>query len=85
MNDFKAIVEMEVGDKVSDEEIVNAEIYARNKRYNIVKNEGDANGKRSKPYYLAKLTAETVLQNRAMDYCLLHNLQMNIKKDCAAH
>ncbi len=82
---LKSIVEMQIGDKVSDYEMEQAEIYARSKRYNIVKNEGDLDGKRFEPNYLAKLIAETVLQNRTTSYCFLKSLEMSIKKDCDAH
>lgn len=84
MNNLKALVEKELGDSINDSELEKAEQYARRKLDWIISREGDAQGERLKPWYLAKLISETVYQNRFSEACMIHNALMNIKIDCAA-
>jgi hypothetical protein len=84
LNNLKALVEKELGDSINDSELEKAEQYARRKLDWIISREGDAQGERLKPWYLAKLISETVYQNRFSEACMIHNALMNIKIDCAA-
>lgn len=85
MSNLKALAEIELGDSISDHEMKKAEQYARRKLDWIINREGDAQGKRRQPWYLAMLIAETVSQDRFSEICRIHNeLIMNIEKDCAA-
>lgn len=84
MNNLKSLVEKELGSSINDSELKEAEQYARRKLEWIISREGDAQGERLKPWYLAKLISETVCQNRFSEACMIHNALMNIKIDCAA-
>ena len=50
---------------------------AKRKRARIVAREGDANGERLKPYYLALLKAEIAEQNMFSQTCLQNSKQKN--------
>ncbi len=84
MSNLKALAEIELGDSISDDEMKKAEQYARRKLDWIISREGDAQGERRQPWYLAMLISETVYQNRFSEACRIHNELMNIEKDCAA-
>ena len=80
---LKALVEEELGTKISSEEMEKAEHRARQKLDWIIQIEGDANGDRRKPWYLAHLIAEAVCQYRLSAKCILGLTTAN-EKDCAA-
>ncbi len=71
-----------LGAKVTDEEMALAEERASDKLAYIIRIEGDLDGERRKPWYLARLIAEAVYQSR-LSAETLNNLTGN-KKDCAA-
>lgn len=58
------MAESYLGETIFPTEYKEAEQYARHKLKLIIEREGDANGERRKPYYLAQLIYETVLANR---------------------
>jgi hypothetical protein len=64
------LAEAYLGNEMFDFEYVEAKKYAEHKLFDwIIPREGDSNGERRKPYYLAKLIEETVRSNRFSDYC----------------
>ncbi len=76
-----------LGGKIEPSEWDNAKAYAERKLKNIIDREGDADGARREPWYLAQLIAETVKGSRFSQ--LTYDLweldqflkQMGIKKD----
>ena len=62
-----------------------AEKQAKRKLARIIEREGDADGERLKPYYLAQLVAEAVTAERFSNYCnMLHELRTLEKKEMPA-
>lgn len=53
-----------LGAKIGSSEWVEAKEYAERKLKGIIEREGDENGARREPWYLAQLIAETVKSNR---------------------
>lgn len=76
-----------LGGKIEPSEWDSAKAYAERKLKNIIDREGDADGARREPWYLAQLIAETVKGSRFSQ--LTYDLweldqflkQMGIKKD----
>lgn len=83
MNNLKALAEKQLRDSITDTEMEKAEPYARRKLAWIIHRQGDSEGKRLEPWYLAQLIAEIVYQRRLATACIIHNALMDIKKDCA--
>ena len=61
-----------------------AEKEAKIKLAQIIEREGDANGERSKPYYLAQLILEALTVRRFASYYQKENHSMEIKKEMPA-
>lgn len=79
-----------LGGTISPSEWVEAKKYAERKLDGIIKREGDLNGARREPWYLAQLIAETVRANRfsqfTLDLTALYRYaeeQMGLKKRTA--
>lgn len=84
--------EMYLGSKIEPSEWAKAKAYAEHKRKLIIKREGDADGIRNEPWYLAELIAETVSSNRLSQFTLdlaaiprAENEQMGLKKGQPSH
>jgi len=56
-----------LGGRIENSEYPRAYRYAKRKLEQIINREGDLNGERRKPYYIAQLIAETVSSNRLSD------------------
>lgn len=70
---------------LSDSEYEEAETSAKRKLARIIEREGDADGERLKPYYLAQLVAEAVTAERFSNYCRdIHVLRTLEKKEMPA-
>lgn len=82
---LKQLAELYLQDFLSDEEYAEAETQAKRKLARIIEREGDADGERLKPYYLAQLVAEAVAAERLSNYCnMLHTLRTLEKKEMPA-
>lgn len=66
---LKQLAELYLSDFMSDSEYEKAEKQAKRKLARIIEREGDADGERLKPYYLAQLIAEAVTAERLSNYC----------------
>lgn len=62
------MAESYLGSVIFPTEYKEAEQYAQRKLDRIISREGDGNGERRKPYYIAQLIAETVRSNRFSDF-----------------
>lgn len=62
-----------MGDTITNSEYVEAKKYADRKLKIIIEREGDADGERCKPYYLAQLISETVRANRFSATTVTHS------------
>lgn len=72
-----------MGDAITDSEYVKAKKYADHKLKIIIEQEGDADGERCKPYYLAQLISETVRANRFSVTTVTHIRALQELFDCA--
>lgn len=81
------MIEHYLGSKaICTEELTVAKATAENKLQRIIEREGDADGERLKPYYLAQLIAEAIRANRFSLVCHIHHEDMQKKgKECAAN
>ena len=78
--ELRTLTEKYLKCELPDEETLReAEKNARRKLKWIISREGDANGERKKPYYLAQLIAEAVRQEAMSRYYLLDFI---IKSEC---
>ena len=64
----------------TDSELIRAVKEAKIKLAQIIEREGDLNGERLKPQYLAQLTLERLRTNRFANYCLSRTRET--KKKC---
>lgn len=62
--DLKSLSEQYLSSAISQREFEQAEMQAKRKLARIIEREGDADGERRKPYYLAQLIAEAVRTDR---------------------
>lgn len=62
--DLKSLSEQYLSSAISQREFEQAEMQAKRKLARIIEREGDADGERRKPYYLAQLIAEAVRSDR---------------------
>lgn len=82
---LKQLAELFLQDFLSDGEFEEAEKQAKRKLARIIEREGDADGERLKPYYLAQLVAEAVTAERFSNYCKnIHVLRTLEKKEMPA-
>lgn len=82
---LKQLAELFLQDFLSDGEFEEAEKQAKRKLARIIEREGDADGERLKPYYLAQLVAEAVTAERFSNYCRdIHVLRTLEKKEMPA-
>ena len=82
---LKQLAELYLQDFLSDEEYTEAETQAKRKLARVIEREGDADGERLKPYYLAQLVAEAVTAERFSNYCRdIHVLRTLEKKEMPA-
>lgn len=82
---LKQLAELFLQDFLSDGEFEEAEKQAKRKLARIIEREGDADGERLKPYYLAQLVAEAVTAERFSNYCRdIHALRTLEKKEMPA-
>lgn len=74
-----ALAEKYHGNEIKDDEYTRAYQYAKRKLERIINREGDSDGERRKPYYIAQLIAETVSTNRLSAFTkrLYQNLEEN--------
>lgn len=83
--------EQYLGTAIMPQEWSEAKAYAERKLDGIIEREGDADGARREPWYLAQLIAETVRSDRFSKFLdALHEQrkyidQMGIKKEQPAH
>ncbi len=76
-------VESYLGSSIAPSELEEAKAYAERKLASIIDREGDADGARRQPDYLAQLIAETVRSNR-LSRCLYNIMELQAqgtKKD----
>lgn len=77
MNVDITLVEDYLGSEIlNDDEFNNAKKYAQHKLNLIIEREGNSDGERLKPYYLAQLIAETISSTRFSMQCTT-KCQMN--------
>ena len=82
---LKQLAELYLQDFISNDEYTEAETQAKRKLARIIEREGDADGERLKPYYLAQLVAEAVTAERFSNYCRdIHELRTLEKKEMPA-
>lgn len=62
--ELRSLSEKYLSDSISTQEFEQAETQAKRKLARIIEREGDADGERRKPYYLAQLIAEAVRSDR---------------------
>lgn len=62
--DLKSLSEQYLSSAISQQEFEKAEMQAKRKLARIIEREGDADGERRKPYYLAQLIAEAIRTDR---------------------
>lgn len=66
-------------------EFMEASLSAKDKLKRIIEREGDADGERTQPYYLAQLIAEAINQNRFSLLCQIdYEEKLTKGKECAA-
>ena len=71
MNEIKELAEKYLGTKIG-QEVFEAELtQAKHKLDRIIRNEGDANGERKKPYYIAQLVAEIIKSDILTIKCMV--------------
>lgn len=78
----KQIAEFYLSGVITNREYEEAREQAEKKLARIIKREGDMDGERSRPYYLAQLIAEAVTAKRFSNYC--NSLTREIKKEMPA-
>lgn len=67
--------------EISENEYAQAEKRAKNKLARIIERNGDLNGVRLQPWYLAQLIAEAVRENRLARFTVeLYKIQKEIKE-----
>lgn len=81
---MKLIVESYTGYKISDSEYNEALEEAKRKLARIIEREGDADGERLQPYYIAQLISEALSVKRFSEYCKTNSKLRAIetKKKC---
>lgn len=62
--DLKSLSEQYLSSAISQREFEQAEMQAKRKLARIIEREGDTDGERRKPYYLAQLIAEAIRADR---------------------
>ena len=67
--DWKSLIKKQVGIEVTDDEIEEHMPYAKRKLSHIISREGDLNGERNKPWFLATLLGEIINMERFSQYC----------------
>lgn len=87
MEELQQQAERYLGTEIEPSEWDKAKAYAERKLKGIIEREGDGDGERRKPYYLAQLIAETVRSDRfsqftiaLMELSKFADEQMGIKK-----
>lgn len=68
---MKQQAERYLGDEIEPQEYLEAKASAERKLDWIISREGDADGERRKPYYIAQLIAEAVRSSRFSLYCFI--------------
>ena len=68
--DWKSLIQKQVGIEVTDEEVEENMPYAKRKLSHIISREGDLNGERNQPWYLATLLGEIINMDRFSHYCI---------------
>jgi len=66
---LKALIKKYIRASVTDEETEKYLPYAKQKLEYIIASEGDSDGNRSKPKYLAHILAEIIENERFSEYC----------------
>ncbi|MCD7811934.1 MAG: hypothetical protein LUG91_08830 [Ruminococcus sp.] len=80
--ELKQQAESYLGTEIKQSEWDSAKAYAERKLRLIINSEGDSNGERRKPCYIAQLIAEIVRSNRFVDSSYEpHAEKMGIKKE----
>lgn len=74
MNNLRVLAEKYNGSAIADEEYIKALARAERKLEIIITREGDCNGERLKPYYLAQLISESVNSERFTTYCFVRSM-----------
>lgn len=69
-DELKTLSEEYLAEPLSDTEYEEAKAQAKRKLARIIEREGDSNGERRKPYYLAQLIAEAVRAERFSAFTL---------------
>ncbi len=70
MNDLKALAEKYAKSEITDQEMSTALPQAERKLKLIISREGDENGIRRKPFYIAQLIAEIVALDRMSSFLI---------------